>query len=403
MTNMEFEPETNDSQKNYLTRVRNIALFTGLIAGLGGGLVGTVYLAPWYQIHVLKQSGATIGQQREVVLDEQSATIDAVAKVNPAVVSIVITKDLPKLERFGSPFEFFFQPAPGGPTQKQEVGAGSGFIITADGMIVTNKHVVEDTKAEYTVVTKDGQKYSAKVLATDPFNDVAVVKIDGRNMPTVTLGDSSQLKLGQRVVAIGNALGQFQNSVTTGVVSGTGRNITAGGVFGQTETLSEVIQTDAAINPGNSGGPLIDLSGQVIGVNSAVSEQGQLIGFAIPINQVKKAIDDVKQFGKVRRAFLGIRYVLVNDDVKEQYNLSVNYGAYLLGSDGQPAVIPGGPAAMSGLSEKDVILELNGQTIDTDHNLADIIKSHNPGDRVSLKVLRQGRERLVSVTLGEAQ
>ena len=237
----------------------------------------------------------------------------------------------------------------------------------------------------------------------DVLNEVAVVKIDGHNMPTVTLGDSSQLKLGQRVVAIGNALGQFQNSVTTGVVSGTGRNITAGGVFGQTETLSEVIQTDAAINPGNSGGPLIDLSGQVIGVNSAVSEQGQLIGFAIPINQVKKAIDDVKQFGKVRRAFLGIRYVLVNDDVKEQYNLSVNYGAYLLGSDGQPAVIPGGPAAMSGLSEKDGILELNGQTIDTDHNLADIIKSHNPGDRVSLKVLRQGRERLVSVTLGEAQ
>jgi len=337
-----------------------------------------------------------------VVVDEQSAIIETVEKVNPAVVSIVISKNLPQFEEFGLPFGFF--EAPSGDSSLQQIGAGSGFIITEDGMIVTNKHVVSDTEAEYTVVTKDNKKYPAKVVATDPFNDVAVVKIDASGLPVVSFGDSDKIRLGQRVVAIGNALGEFQNTVTSGVISGIGRNVTAVGGT-QTENLSEVIQTDAAINPGNSGGPLSDLDGNVIGVNSAVSLEGQLIGFAIPINQVKKAVDDIKQFGKVRRAFLGVRYVMVTEGLAEQENLPVDYGALIVRgqSSRQPGIVPGSPADKAGLADRDIILEVDSQKITPDDSLAEIMRKHNPGDRVTLKIRRGDRDLSVAVTLGDAQ
>src|SRR3989344_1989161 len=241
------------------------AAIIAILAGTAGGVFGSTYVAPWFQEKVLHRPPGS-EQGRKIILDEESAIIDAVKKLNPAVVSIVITRDLPRFEQFGSPFGGFFFSVPSGETERQQIGAGSGFIIESDGTIITNKHVVSDPEADYTVITKDGQKYPAKILATDPFNDIAMVKIDGRNLPVVSLGDSDHLKLGQRVIAIGNALGQFENSVTTGVVSGIGRNITATGAA-QTETLSQVIQTDAAINPGNSGGPLLNLSAEAIGVN----------------------------------------------------------------------------------------------------------------------------------------
>ncbi|MBI4050398.1 MAG: trypsin-like peptidase domain-containing protein [Candidatus Doudnabacteria bacterium] len=337
-------------------------------------------------------------------MDEESAVISAVEAVNPAVVSIVVTKDLPKFEEMGSPFGGFFFGVPTGETEKLEVGAGSGFIISPDGMVVTNKHVVADSKAEYTVITKDNQKYTAKILASDPFNDLAIVKIEAADLPIVTLADSDKIKLGQKVIAIGNALGEFQNTVTTGVVSGIGRNIVASG-GSATEKLSELIQTDAAINPGNSGGPLIDLAGEVIGVNTAVSEQAQLIGFAIPINQVKKVISDVEEFGKVRRPFLGVRYRIVTESFAKQENLPVDYGALIVPGDtaSEPAVVPGSAAAEAGFKSGDIILELDGVKITAENQLADILRKYNPGDRVILKILSGKTEKTASVILGEAQ
>ena len=392
-------------QEHKETRTSGI-LVLSLIFGLGGGIIGGMFITPWYQQNILgkeKTSGEP-ATGKQIILDEESAIIAAVDNVNPAVVSIVITKDLPKYEQYDSPFGGFFYQAPTGTSEKQEVGAGSGFIITADGMIVTNKHVVIDKEAEYTVMMKDGKKLTAKVVATDPFNDLAIVKVDAENLPIVQLGDSDKLKLGQRVIAIGNALGEFENTVTTGVVSGIGRTIQAGGLQTQNETLSQVLQTDAAINPGNSGGPLINLEGQVIGVNTAVSSEAQLIGFAIPINQVKKVIDDVKEFGRVRRPFLGVRYTIVTEAVKEQNNLSVDYGAIIVHGNGQTdfGVIPGSPADKSGLKEGDIILEIDAKKVTIDNQLSDLMRQYSPGDKIILKILSGGTERALSITLGEA-
>ncbi|MBI4049888.1 MAG: trypsin-like peptidase domain-containing protein [Candidatus Doudnabacteria bacterium] len=387
--------------KNSSEKTSAVAII-GLLAGLAGGVIGSVYVAPWYQKNILKEEPGAVA--RQTVVDEESAIIAAVEKVNPAVVSIIISKDLPKLEQYASPFGDIFFSVPSGELEKQKIGAGSGFIISADGMIVTNKHVVADPQAEYTVITKDGQKYDADILATDPANDLAIVKIAANDLPFVNLGDSDQLKLGQRVIAIGNALGEFQNTVTTGVISGIKRDVTASGGT-QTERLTEVIQTDAAINPGNSGGPLLNLSGEVIGVNTAVSSEAQLIGFAIPVGQLKKVIDDVKQFGKVRRPFLGVRYVIITESYARQNNLPVNYGVLIVSGDAlnEPAVIPGSPAAKAGIARGDIILELDGQKITPENQLAEQLRGRNPGDQVTLKLLRNGEERTVSVTLGEAE
>lgn len=397
--------EAHQEQRSYTSSIIVTSAGVGLVLGLVGGILGSMFVVPWYQKNVLKETEETEQiENKKIILDEESAIISAVEKVNPAVVSIVITKDLPRLEQFGSPFGDFFFSIPSQETEKQRIGAGSGFIITSDGMIVTNRHVVADNTAEYTVVTKDGQKYPAKILAIDPFNDLAIVKIEATNLPVVSLGNSDTLKLGQRVIAIGNALGEFQNTVTTGVVSGIGRNITASGNT-QTEKLSEVIQTDAAINPGNSGGPLINLAGEVIGVNTAISQSAQLIGFAIPVNQVKKVIDDVQQFGKVRRPFLGVRYTIITPTLAKSNNLPVDYGALVLKGDSpsELAVIPGSPADKAGLAENDIILEVDGKKINADNQLADILRSYNPLDRVILKVLSKSKEKTLSVTLGEAQ
>lgn len=239
-------------------------------------------------------------QTREII--RQSSQDDlltaAVAKVAPAVVSIAITKDVPQLEVvYQNPFgdDPFFKDfniqvpvyqQKG--TKRQKVGAGTGFLITANGYILTNKHVVADDAAEYTALTADGKQYAAKVVYKDPNNDIAVVKIEGSGFATASFGDSSALKLGQTVVAIGNALGEYNNSVSTGIISGLDRTIrasTSGGA--DTETLSGVIQTDAAINPGNSGGPLLDLQGRVVGVNVATVLGSSNISFSIPVNTVK--------------------------------------------------------------------------------------------------------------------
>ncbi|PIT91605.1 hypothetical protein COU12_02185 [Candidatus Jorgensenbacteria bacterium CG10_big_fil_rev_8_21_14_0_10_54_38] len=348
-------------------------------------------------------------------LDYEQAIIQAVEAGAPSVVSIVISKDLPVIEQCpGSPFgdlppefrDFFGQnfqfsvPCEKG-TKRQEVGGGTGFFVSADGLILTNKHVVADTKADYTVLTNDGKKHVAQVLARDPVNDLAIIKVEGSGFKAAALGDSDSVKLGQTAIAIGNALGEFRNTVSVGVVSGLARTVTASGQGIGAETIQGVIQTDAAINPGNSGGPLLNLKGEVIAINTAMASGAQSIGFAIPINQAKRAIESVKRTGSIKTPYIGVRYLLINEDVKAKQKLSVDYGALVRGTEDGPGVIPDSPAAKAGLQAEDIILEIGGVKIDAEHSLSSLIQRYNVGDTVSVKIRRGDKELTLPITLGE--
>ncbi|MEA2007275.1 MAG: trypsin-like peptidase domain-containing protein [Patescibacteria group bacterium] len=348
------------------------------------------------------------------VLEEESSVIKVVEDVSPAVVSIIVSKDVSKLDEFAlNPFfddpffnPFGLRPLPQGEpeTEKREIGGGTGFVVSSDGFIITNRHVVDDLEADYTVVMNDGQKIEAKVLARDTVMDLAVIKVEKNDLPIIELGDSDVLKIGQTVVAIGNSLGEFRNTVSKGIISGLKRNVNAGDGFGQTELLEEVIQTDAAINPGNSGGPILNLQGQVVGVNVAMAQGAENIGFAIPINEVKKIYQSVKTTGKIVRPYLGVRYMLVNEQVKTENNLPVVYGALIVRGNrpSELAVSPGGPADKAGIVENDIVLEINGTKIDQDNDLAKVIKKLNVGDQISMKILTKGEEKSVTVLLEEA-
>ncbi len=349
------------------------------------------------------------------VADYENAVVEAVAKVSPTVVSITISKNVPIIEEcpynpfsnlppdiqsfFGDNFFNFYAPCQKGEELK-EVGYGSGFIISKDGLILTNKHVVLDTKASYTVFTNDGKKYEAKVLTRDPSLDIALIKINANNLPTATLGDSDSLKLGQTAITIGNALGEFRNTVSVGVISGLARTIIAGDNENFKEKISNVIQTDAAINPGNSGGPLVNLKGEVIGINTAMARGAENIGFAIPINFAKKDIETYQTKGKIEKPFLGVRYIIIDDELAKEKKLSVNYGA-MVESDGQnPAVIADSPADLAGIQPKDIILEINGEKITKDNTLSQIISKYSVGDKINLKILRNKKEINLEAKLG---
>ncbi len=348
-------------------------------------------------------------------VDESTAVVSIVKKYSHAVVSIVATKDLPALERTYELFQGFcddpffsqFFDCNNQPelrqesTERRQVGAGTGFIVRSDGLIVTNKHVVLDAKASYTVIVSDGAKYPAEVLARDPFQDLAVIKIEAQGLPTAVLGDSDSLEIGQTVVAIGNALGEFSNSVSKGIISGLSRSITASsGVL--SEHLENVIQTDTAINPGNSGGPLFNLRGDVIGINSAVAPGAQNVGFAIPINRAKKALRDIELQGRIVYPYLGVRYIIVNEEVRTARNLPVDYGALVVISDsGEAAVLADSPAAKSGLRENDIILEVDGKRIDGNYTLEEVVQSGNVGDKVILKVRRGDADLILELILEE--
>jgi serine protease Do len=357
----------------------------------------------------------------ELASNQESAVVGVVKRTNPAVVSIVISKEVPKYEAYvdpnAKPQNPFGDMFPGfnfnitipqyrqNGTEKKEIGGGSGFFVTSDGLIVTNKHVVEMKDVEYTVFTNDGKKHTATVVARDPVLDIALIKVTGSGFPFLTLGNSDNLEVGHTVIAIGNALAEFRNTVSVGVISGLSRSITAGDNTGKTELLDHVIQTDAAINPGNSGGPLLNLHGEVIGVNVAVAQGSQNIGFALPINTVRGAIDSVKSTGKIVRPYLGVRYVAIDASMKEKNNLSVDYGvlvkAGMTASD--LAVIPGSPADKAGIVENDIILEINGAKITEETNLASIIRQKKVGDAVILRVLHKGVEKNVTVILEAAK
>jgi S1-C subfamily serine protease len=344
---------------------------------------------------------------RERLVEEDSAVIDVVEKSIPSVVSIVVTKDMPRIQRFFDPFGFFDNlPENNNPgqdeSQKETVGAGTGFIITKEGMVVTNKHVVSDTTADYTILTSDGTEYPAKVLARDPLNDIAVMKIEGNDFPTLDFGDSDNLKIGQTAIAIGNSLGEFSNTVSKGIISGLGRNLTAGGI-GEQEKLTDIIQTDAAINPGNSGGPLLDISGKVIGINVAIAQGAQNVGFALPAAQVKKITEQVKTTGKISTPYLGIRYIPVDSALQKEINLAFDYGVMILRGEALTdfAVIPGSPADKAGLVENDVILEINGAKIDENNTLIEELAKFSVSDEITLKVWHKGELKNIKVKLEE--
>lgn len=312
-------------------------------------------------------------EETRTILKEENVVISVVEKTSPSVVAIGVTR------RVINPFDPFALP------KKEDATIGTGFIVSDKGIIVTNKHVVFDGGTKYTVVTRDDQKYEVKRIYRDPIFDLALVQIEASGLKALELGDSSKLKVGQTVIAIGNALGQFTNTVTTGVVSGLGRK-----VF---ESSDNLIQTDAAINPGNSGGPLLNSSGQVIGVNVAVSEGGQNIGFAIPINSVKAIVDEFVAKGSVSRPFLGIQYRFISKDMAILNE--VPQGAYI------QEVVDGSPAQKSGIEEGDIITKINGQSVDNESKIAEIIQKSVIGQKIELEIWRDGKTLKIEATLSE--
>lgn len=364
-----------------------IFLVLSFVMGIVGGAGAIIILSSNSRLSQLlgvKNNEINIATTKteKIKLEESSAIIEAAKKVAPAVVSITTT----------SKIEDFF-----GQIQEEE-GGGTGFIVTNDGLTLTNKHVVQAGES-LSVLTADEKTFQAKVVALDPTNDLAILKIDANGLPVVDLGDSDDLQIGQWVIAIGNALGQFQNTVTAGVISARERQLVAGG-GGQQEQLNNLLQTDAAINAGNSGGPLINLAGQVVGINTAIAANAQSIGFAIPINQGKYALESYKKTGKIVKPFLGVRYVTITKDVAKQLNLSVEDGALVYASSGQAAVVAGSPADKAELKSGDIILEINGEKISQNHPLSSIISQYQPGDEIELKISRDKKESTLKLKLG---
>jgi S1-C subfamily serine protease len=367
-----------------------VIVFFGV--ALGGGWLGA-YL---YQNNRSTVSSTSAKQQ---YISDESDLIASIAKnVGQSVVSVDVQSQVTGQDFFG-----FAQ------TQNQE-SAGTGFIIDSNGTIVTNRHVVPAGTQSVSVTLADGTTYNnvqviGRTANSDPL-DVAFLKIpnlNGKKLTPVTFGNSANVQVGDRVVAIGNALGQFQNTVTSGIISGYGRDVTAGDqTSASSENLTDLFQTDAAINEGNSGGPLVNINGEVIGLNTATAAGAQNIGFAIPINDIKGLISSVLSKGQLQQSYLGVRYISLTNDLASQFNLKVTRGAYITSGDTSPAVIAGSPAEKAGLKDKDVITKVNNVSIDDKTNLTGALAQFQPGDKVTLTVVRGGKTITISVTLGTA-
>jgi len=393
-----------------------IIVFTLVMSFLVAGTVGgATYWKLNKEIQELRENlpasqqitQASLTEQDEYRAEtaEEERIIRVVKEVSPAVVSIILSRDEPVFEQvlrdpfedlFGTPSPFRTRELEQKGTERREIGGGSGFLVSEDGMILTNKHVVLRDDVEYTVFTNDGESYSAEVLARDPIQDLAVIKIEGPSpFPFVKLGSSEKLQIGQSVITIGNALGEFRNTVSVGVVSGLGRTITASDGQGFVETIEDVIQTDAAINRGNSGGPLLNLAGEVVGVNTATVLDAQNIGFAIPSDRAKRGLYQVRELGKIVYPFLGI-----------EYQLQADSGVLIVD------VVTGSAAEEAGLEKDDILLEFDNNKITLKNSLGSIMQQYsetdlkpvyNPGDTVELKVLRGGQELVLTAVLDERE
>lgn len=354
-----------------------------------GGLVLFCFLAAffgaWLAVMASQQQVAVPASGEgdgNLVLTETERDIAAVVKkVSPSVVSIVTT----------TPGRSWYE--------GEQTGAGSGMIVSKDGYVMTNKHVVDGSQRA-TIVLLDGTTYrDVPVLGADPLNDVAFLKIpDVDNLTPVELGDSKTVRSGQEVIAIGNALGQYQNTVTSGIISGLGRPVSAESQSGSIEELSDLLQTDAAINAGNSGGPLLNMQGQVIGINTAVAADAQNIGFSIPIGATKGMIKGLIATGKVQRAVIGVQYQSITPEVQEEHDLPVGRGDYVTSvSSGQ---LKSSAAKEAGMRAKDIIIKVNGEEVGSGKSTSTLVGEYRPGDTITLTILRDGKERDVRVTLG---
>lgn len=320
-----------------------------------------------------------------VNVQESSAVIDANKNVSPAVVSIT-SKGTSVQNVFGY-----------GTIQAPTI-SGTGMIVTSDGLVATNKHVVSGN-TNFTITTSDGKSYAGTVVGTDPVEDIALIKIDAHGLPVVNLGDSDSVQVGQWVIAIGNALGEFQNTVTVGVVSGLNRVASPSDGAGNTENLDGLIQTDAAINPGNSGGPLLNLQGQVVGINTAIAGDAQGLGFVIPSNELKKSLDSYTKNGKILRPYIGVQYEAITNAVAKNLNLPTQNGALITSSTGSP-IVSGSPAEKAGLKSNDIITKINSTDVNETNPLSKVIRGYNPGDSITLTILRDGKTVTVDLTLG---
>jgi len=358
---------------------KQFAIFIAFVAFVIFATLVVVYREPIVSFIADRLGTIEIKTVQKVVTQEE-VVIAVVKKASPAVVSIVEKQTV--LNPFSGPI-----------TQQQ--GIGTGFVIRGDGVILTNRHVVSDTDAKYTVVTKDGKEYEVKEIHRDFAYDLAIIKVAASDLPMLTLGDSDTIQVGQTVVAIGNALGKFTNTVTTGVISGIGRGIEASSGFGTaSEYLEDVIQTDAALNPGNSGGPLLNLSSEVVGINVAIAVEGENIGFSIPINTAKPVVADFEKYGRIIRPFLGISYFVITEDLARLRDLP--QGAYV------QSVVEGSGADKAGGRGRGVVTVIDGGKITKQTTLAKIIISHKVGDTVTLSINRNGKELTLKATLGEA-
>jgi len=371
-----------------------------LALGFGGGWLGAAS-------HNDPNSTANVAQQK-VVLEGQATVISNIAKnVGPSVVSVNVTSESQSSNPYASLFGI------GGSGDQAEQSAGTGIILTSDGLIMTNRHVVPSGTTSVSVTLSDGTVYdNVKVVGRTNDSDsldVAFLQIPdtkGKSLQPATIGNSSNVKVGDEVVAIGNALGQFQNTVTSGIISGYGRSVQASDSSGSSsENLDNLFQTDAAINEGNSGGPLVNLDGQVIGMNTAVASNSQSIGFAIPINDLLGLIDSVKSTGKLQKPYLGVVYIPITGDVAKQYNLKADRGAYVPTrgeAGGQDTVIDGSPADKAGVQPGDIITKVDGAVVNQSSSLTSLLGKHKVGDTVTLTIIRDGKTITKSVTLESA-
>lgn len=388
----------------YPNRVKRLGIVFLLLISLAAGFLGG-WLGADTQNN--NQSGTTIVTSKsQPILTSETQAISNIAKnVGQSVVSIDATS-----QSQGTPYADIF--GLGGGSGQTSEDAGTGIILSSDGLIITNRHVIPDGTTSVSVTLSDGTTYNnVQVIGRTSDSsslDIAFLKIqntNGKQLVPATIGDSGKMAVGDPVVAIGNALGQFQNSVTSGIISGYGRSIQATDSTGTTsENLDDLFQTDAAINEGNSGGPLVDLNGQVIGINTAIASGSQNIGFAIPINDVIGLIKSVETTGKLQQPYLGVLFIPVTSDVAQQYNLSTTSGAWVPTASvaGQASVIAGSPAASAGVQPGDIITSINGQTINQNTSLTSIIDQEAPGDQVTLTINRSGKTITIKVTLGTA-
>ena len=351
--------------------------------------LGLGYLGGWVAVNNYKYDPNNSEVNTQVVLSQSEAIAKVAQDVSPSVVSITVRTTT----RTENPFF--------GSQESEGESAGTGIILSADGLIVTNRHVIPESTTGLTIVLSDGTEYTdVEIVGRDQFNDIAFLQIkDAKDLKPAKLGDSSAAKVGDAVVAIGNALGRFDTTVTSGIVSGLGRPIQAGSSAADTESLENLMQTDAAINPGNSGGPLVNINGEVVGINTAVAGNAQNIGFAIPINDVKPGITSVEKNGELVRPYLGVNYIMLDEAIAKELGIDVNHGALISADTGQRAVIAGSPADEAGLKENDVILKVNDTEINEENSLVSTIGQFQVDEKVKLTIWRDGQEQTVEATL----